>query len=190
MLRRTRADKVADVYLSFFQRWPTIKSFLDAPESDLDSVLAPLGLSWRNRNIIALREQLQDRELILTYPELTRLTGVGDYVASAVLCFSGTESRELVDVNTVRVICRVFGVPITDTVRRRKDFRQLAKSLAPAGSDNMLYNYALLDLAALTCRATKPRCGVCPLKSICMTGLKENHPLDLEVSSSAQSDHL
>ena len=178
MLRRTQARQVAPTYQNFFQRWPDLESFLQADTKALGQVLLPLGLQWRIQNILELRESLRDLGYIpLDYEGLLGLPGVGDYVASAVLCFSQQESRPLIDTNTVRLIGRYFGLQIHQGTRRLKSFRQLAASLVPrAVASASAYHYGLLDLAATICRPLRPLCPECPLSAECQTLKMEGPP--------------
>ena len=171
MLRRTQAVQVVPVYLSFIERWPDLASFLEADEGAVKSVLEPLGLRWRAENLLQIRERLRVEPRIPdTYSELTALPGVGDYVASAVLCFSRLERRALVDTNTVRVIGRVFNRAVTPTTRRNRAFILLAQALAPLNLEECaFYHYALLDLAATVCRPARPVCKCCPLAALCQS---------------------
>ncbi|MFN8613975.1 MAG: DNA-binding protein [Vulcanimicrobiota bacterium] len=171
MLRRTQARQVAPTYKNFFQRWPNLESFLQADTGELGKVLLPLGLQWRIQNILDVREALRDLGRIpQDYQGLIGLPGVGDYVASAVLCFSLQEARPLIDTNTVRLIGRYFGLQVHQGTRRLRSFRQLAASLVPQDNTSAsVYHYGLLDLAATICRPTHPVCSECPLSSDCQT---------------------
>ena len=83
---------------------------------------------------------------------LRSLPGVGDYVAQAVLCFGFGRRAVLVDTNTQRITARLND---RDTTRRwqiRLDLYRLAGARGPDAE----FNYALLDLGALVCRAESP----------------------------------
>jgi A/G-specific adenine glycosylase len=95
-----------------------------------------------------------------TKDELTSLPGVGDYVASAVACFSKGEPTPIIDTNVVRVLGRIFGLRLEGEARRRKEIRE-ATAMCLDQRQPRLYNYALLDFAALVCTASAPRCTVC-----------------------------
>lgn len=169
MLRRTRAANVIDTYERFIEKWPALTDFVAAPAEGIVEVLQPLGLRWRAANFVALQERLHrsgGRELEEGYEGLLSLPGVGDYVASAVCCFSTDEARPLIDANSVRVISRVFGIPFGPETRRRRPFQEKAHQVLSA-RDPRTYNYALLDLAAGVCTIRTPRCEQCPLMSIC-----------------------
>lgn len=171
MLRRTQAKQVAPVYEEFFKRWPTLQQFLKSDESELARVLKPLGLQWRVQNVLQIKTILSDLgQVPRQYEDLRSLPGVGDYVASAILCFSGQEARPLIDTNTVRLIGRYFGLRVHAGTRRLKSFHELSKTLVP--TDVALassYHYGLLDLAAAVCRPVNPRCCECPVALKCRT---------------------
>lgn len=171
MLRRTQARQVAPVYTEFCRRWPTLPDFLTADTGEILAVLRPLGLCWRIQNMLEVREALRRLgELPSQYLELRSLPGVGDYVASAVLCFSHLESRPLIDTNTVRVIGRYFGIHVNPGTRRLKSFRELSLELVPLKKRlASVYHYSLLDIAAAICRPHLPRCSECPLVSGCQS---------------------
>lgn len=169
MLRRTQARQVAHVYTEFCQRWPELPHFLEAETEELTEVLQPLGLQWRIQNILEIRDCLRSLGNVPhSYNELLSLPGVGDYVASAVLCFSQQEARPLIDTNTVRIIGRYFGLRIHQGTRRLKTFRKLSSSLVPQDKTMAsAYHYSLLDLAATVCRPVRPFCQRCPLADQC-----------------------
>jgi A/G-specific adenine glycosylase len=166
MLRRTRADQVGRIYAAFVERWPDLEAFVGAPYAELLERVAPLGLRWRAQNLWELAQALANRRLEASYDKLIELPGVGDYVASAVACFSTGARIPLIDTNSVRVLGRYFGFPTGPETRRRKFLRGLADSLVCPDSPQT-YNYAILDLAATVCKPRKPECRVCPVRKHC-----------------------
>ena len=129
-----------------------------------------LGLRWRADNIIAVARALvkghagrvpDKRE------ELLALPGVGDYVANAVLAFGFHRPAILMDTNTTRIIRRYNGRPSGHLWQLRIDLYRVAGRQGPDAE----FNFALLDLGALVCRATKPSCGECPLRKSCAHNL-------------------
>lgn len=169
-LRRTRAENIVATYGVFFREYPCLVDFIQAQDRDILELVAPLGLKWRAENILQLRDALGvARAIPDTYDDLTALPGVGDYVASAVLCFVHAEARPLIDANLVRLIGRFFGFDTGPETRRRKWFIELAYYLVfllPV-SAVPAYNYATLDLAAKVCRPAVPKCRDCCLKMFC-----------------------
>ena len=174
MLHRTQAVQVVPVYEAFIRRYPDALSVAAADTDEIMHLLYPLGLHWRSGLIHSMAEHLMmhyggqiphDRDVLLSLP------GVSDYVASAVRCFAWNESDPLVDTNTVRVIGRVFGLPITESSRRNRHVRSLISGLVDPLAPKE-YNHALLDLADRVCtRKREPKCTACPIAHQCIRGL-------------------
>jgi A/G-specific adenine glycosylase len=172
MLRRTQARQVVKIYEDFIAKYPDAHALANAPAEKVELALFSLGLTWRvpafqqiARALIAQYEGMVPS----SYDALVALPGIGDYVASAVCCFAFHQAIIIVDTNTVRVAGRLFGVSTHAESRRRKPIRALLQALLDT-EDPALYNYAMLDLAALICSTANPNCPVCPLLSYCSTG--------------------
>lgn len=173
MLHRTQVRQVLPVYERFVALFPDIAALARASRESVHEVMGPLGLHWRIDLVADMAADLvgrfggrvpSDRDALLSLP------GVSDYIASAVRCFSFGLDDALVDTNTVRIVGRVFGLPIKPSSRRNRRFRDLHVALRdrdhPAD-----YNYALLDLAHLVCLSRRPpECERCPLLPSCVTG--------------------
>ena len=169
-LHRTRADQVAGIF-------PILRDLSSSPNALLENrhaaraLLSHLGLNWRIDSLFGLAEELAKEYagyVPNSYDELILLPGVADYVASAVLCFAFDQPSTLVDTNTSRFIRRYSGRDDLAPWEQRLMLHQLAKpGMADAG-----WNYALLDLGALVCRANRPDCEVCPVRAKCATGLE------------------
>ena len=167
-LHRTRADQVVPVFQSLRRLAPTPEAMVDNRDEALYSMRS-LGLRWRAEGIIATAAALvtehqgavPDDELVLR-----SLSGVGDYVAQAVLCFGFGRRAVLVDTNTARITARLNGRDATRRWQIRLDLYRLAGVRGPDAE----FNYALLDLGALVCRAGEPRCGECPVRRHCAYG--------------------
>lgn len=168
-LRRTRAEQVAEVADSLLSLGRTPSSFLDNFDQ-LEPHLAHLGLNQRSDNLHEAALFIRD-ELGGTIPDtwhgLRAITGVGDYIASAVLCFAFHRPSVLMDTNTRRIARRVLGEGQNhQNWRLRHVLWELA---GPQGADTR-WNQALLDLGASVCTARVPRCGRCPVQDLCATG--------------------
>ena len=174
-LRRTRADQVARVADNLLRFGETPAAFLDN-SAELEPALTSLGLNQRSEDLLAAAQFVRD-ELAGRVPdswqELRSITGVGDYIASAVLCFAFNRPSVLMDTNTRRIARRVLGESQKyPKWRLRLALRELA---GPEGAD-IQWNQALLDLGALVCTARSPKCGDCPVRAHCATGTKRMHP--------------
>jgi DNA (cytosine-5)-methyltransferase 1 len=166
-LHRTRADQVVPVFEALCRLAPTPGKMVER-EGEALAAMRSLGLRWRAENIIAVARALVedfDGRVPDTELELRALPGVGDYVAQAVLCFGFARRAVLLDTNTSRIVGRYGRHQDTRRWQLRLDLYGLAGSRGPDAE----FNYALLDLGALICRAGAPRCEICPLSDDCAT---------------------
>ena len=180
-LHRTKAEQVARIADELLRLGETPDSFLDNSK-ELAPMLASLGLRWRTENLNSAAEFVRDRlagEVPDNWQDLTAIPGVGDYIASAVLCFAFGRASVLMDTNTVRIARRVLGIPDQSNWRLRLTLHELAGHV---GAD-VEWNQALLDLGALVCKARSPRCDVCPIRAYCATGLLRFSPNSGEKSA-------
>ena len=178
-LHRTRADQVRPVFEALLRIAPTPALMVERGVEAVEA-MASLGLRWRAENIVKVAQalvELFDGEVPSEDFELRMLPGVGDYVSQAVRCFAFGKRAVLLDTNTMRIVSRLYG---RDTSRRwqlRLDLHHLAGAPGPDAE----FNYALLDLGALICRAGTPRCELCPLQSRCATGSGADAPAQLAI---------
>lgn len=169
LLQRTRADVVALHFPAFLSVAPGWDELSDAREEDLARALKPLGL-WQRRASSLLRLATEVRSaggvLPVTRVELERLPGVGQYMASAILVIQGAGPAPYLDVNMARVLERHFGPRQLADIRYDPQLQRVARRVTNS-RQSKLANWAILDLAALVCKARKPNCIACPLKHSC-----------------------
>ena len=101
-----------------------------------------------------------------TWEELREIPGVGDYIASAVLCFAYGRPTVLMDTNTMRIARRILGESADHSAWR---LRLALLELAGSEGADQDWNYGLLDLGALVCTSRSPKCGECPVQTRCET---------------------
>ena len=173
MLHRTQAPQVVPVYERFVECYPDVPALAQASEEDLPDVLYSLGLRWRIDLIHEMATELMEHfgeQVPRKKADLLSLSGVSEYIAGAVRCFTWNLPEPLMDTNTVRVMGRLFGLEIKDSSRRNRQFRELITALVDP-NEPRVYNYALLDLAEQVCMKKRPpACGRCPVSSYCMCG--------------------
>ncbi|ADQ42065.1 HhH-GPD family protein (plasmid) [Caldicellulosiruptor acetigenus I77R1B] len=172
LLRKTTAQQVAQVYTEFIQKYPSSKVLMNANEDELVKILKPLGMELVRAKLLkklALAIEKEWKGIIPSQQkDLLKLPGVGKYTANAVLSLIYLEDVPLVDTNFIRVIERVFNVKSSKS-RAREDpsIWKFAYELIPKGNSRN-FNLAVLDFAALICKAKKPQCSICPLITICI----------------------
>lgn len=168
LLQRTRAEAVADVYDSFFARFPTPEALGGASEEQVRDAIASLGLLWRAKHLPALGRELAELggEPPEERAELERLPGVGPYAAGAYLTLHRGKWAPFVDANIVRLLGRFLGFSWDGETRRKRWLIELVDELFAAGVDPVSTGYGLLDFTRDVC-SRSPQCSSCPLASRC-----------------------
>ena len=150
MLQQTQVERVVPRYLEWLERWPTVEALAAASPADVIRTWQGLGYNRRGLNLYRAAVAIAGRG----WPDdLTELPGVGPYTAAAVASFA-------------------LGRPVlpVDTNVRRVQERTGASFGPEAGQ-------ALMDLGATICLARVPRCGICPLASMCPSRGRRYEPL-------------
>ncbi len=182
-LHRTRADQVVPIFEQLLRLAPTPAAMLHHEQRALE-IMRGLGLRWRAENIIEVARTLIadfEGEVPDDEMDLRSLPGVGDYVCRAVLCFGFNRRAVLLDTNTMRVSTRIHARDEARRYQLRLDLHRLAGAEGP----DQAFNYALLDLGALICRAGTPRCDLCPIRRHCATGRVAEEKPQLELATSS-----
>lgn len=167
MLQRTKAEQVVPIYNLFTTRYSTPHDVILEKPSKILKLLKPLGLSWRNKKILELVNELDLRggTIPTEFRDLIKLPGVGSYAASAYLSFHLKIRASIIDSNAVRLWSRIFGFKKDGETRRKKQFTILAEKVTPR-KKYKAFNYAVLDHTRMICKS-KPLCNRCPLSLFC-----------------------
>lgn len=170
MLQQTRVETVIPYYERWFERFPTLASLAAAQEEQVLKAWEGLGYYSRARNL-----QGAVREVVSRYggevPDdpaaISQLQGVGPYTAGAILSIAYNRSVAAVDGNVMRVLSRLF--LIEEDIAKpstRQAMEVLAQKLIPQGQAGA-FNQALMELGALVCTPTSPKCQICPVALDC-----------------------
>ena len=156
LLIRTRAENVAAIWNLFFRQFPDRDALRHAPPAAVAKVLEPLGLRWRAELIQRWASDPSAEE-----PDLGR----GEYVrAAARMAVSGSGTLP-VDVTIARVIGRILGIEGRE-LRRSPAVREAVERLGEVDRDEF---HSILDLAAVICKPTRPKCPDCPMRADCLS---------------------
>lgn len=178
LLQRTTASAVARSYRGFFEKFPDWDALANANLSELEEFLRPLGL-WRRRAAaltgLARFVSKTGGEFPSDPKDHEKIPAVGQYVSNAILLFQHGRAAPLLDVNMARVIER-FIRPRRLADIRHDPWLQAAARWYARGDEVVDANWAMLDFAALVCRARKPTCGSCPVRARCNQGVEISQP--------------
>jgi adenine-specific DNA glycosylase len=160
MLHQTQAARVEAAWPAFLAEFPTPAAMAAAAPGDVIRAWGRLGYPRRARRLWETARRIDADG----WPEdLRDLPGVGRYTAAAVRAQADDADLPAVDVNIRRVVERVSGRRLTPS---EADAAMVRLGAPLHGRDRLL---ALMDVGALLCRPTEPRCPACPLRRRCAT---------------------
>ncbi|MXX95872.1 MAG: A/G-specific adenine glycosylase [Gammaproteobacteria bacterium] len=171
MLQQTQVATVTKHYDRFLQRFPTIATLAKSNQDEVLAAWHGLGYYRRALNIHATSKQVMQQyegELPRTVQELEALPGIGRSTAGAILSLAYQIPAPILDGNVRRILARFQGVngpPTTHIPDRR--LWQIASEHTP-NTDCRNYTQFIMDLGALVCTRTNPKCEQCPVHEKCL----------------------
>lgn len=185
ILQQTRVSQGLPYYLRFVEKFPDLRNLAQASEDEVLRLWQGLGYYSRARNLHNCAKTLQQNhngEWPITYEELKKLPGIGDYTAAAIASFSFQESVPVVDGNVYRVMSRIFGIEQDISAHKaKKVFSGFAQELIPTDRPD-LYNQAIMEFGATVC-LPQPKCSECIFKQECyayQNTLQDKLPVNLK----------
>jgi A/G-specific adenine glycosylase len=171
MLQQTPVARVLPVYDAWLARWPRPADLAAEPSGEAIRAWGRLGYPRRAIRLHAAATAITERhggEVPEDADALLALPGVGDYTASAVLAFAFGRRRPVLDTNVRRVLGRVMsGTEFPPTSVTAAE-RVVATDLLPDDEQTAAtWSVALMELGALVCTASGPRCTECPVQDSC-----------------------
>lgn len=181
MLQQTQVSRVLQKYPMFLKSFPSFRSLAQARTSSV--IRAWQGMGYNNRAVRLQRlakqvVRVQRRRLPSDISQLELLPGIGKYTAHAIACFAFQQSVPVVDTNVFRVLRRVlpsaFSRLRTRPAQQKKAWDLALTLLPPARAYD--WNQALMDLGSTICTVSSPRCGDCPVHTLCSSAFKSTRP--------------
>ena len=181
MLQQTQVKTVIPYYQRWLQLFPTVTALAQA---DLQTVLKAwegLGYYARARNLHQAAKKIVEHHDGLFPEQLTEvlaLPGIGRTTAGGILSAALNQSLAILDGNVKRVLARLIAlsVPPNDALDQLWSLSETL--LDPLHSRD--FNQAIMDLGAIVCTRSQPRCGHCPWQSHCQAynkGIQTQLPL-------------
>lgn len=180
MLQQTTVAAVVPYFERWMKRFPSVDELAKADEAEVLALWQGLGYYRRARNLHAAAKRIAG-ELVGEFPRdyngLRALPGIGDYTAQAVRAFAFDEPVPVLDANVIRVVARLFDIrtPV-DTAKGLAKVRAKLEELLPSKGGHEFIS-AIMELGALVCRAGRPDCLLCPVKSFCTAKHPEKLPV-------------
>lgn len=169
-MQQTQVETVKPYYKRFIKEFPTVKALAKA---DLQNVLKAwegMGYYSRARNLHKAAGLVVEEfggKVPDTCSQFIKLPGVGDYIAAAMQSIAFHQPYAVVDGNVKRVLARLFAInkPVNNA-KSNKVFQQKASEILDRKNPGM-FNQAMMELGALTCRPQNPLCAKCPVSQFC-----------------------
>lgn len=173
MLQQTRVATVIPYWERWMARFPTVGALAAAEDDAVVAAWAGLGYYSRARNLArGARAVVAAGGMPTDAAGLRALPGVGPYTAGAIASIAYGERAPLVDGNVARVLARVRGVDedVKATAGQRRIWAEATALVAalPADLEPGDLNQGLMELGAMVCTPTSPRCAECPVSGQCV----------------------
>jgi len=159
-------ERVNQVTSELFQDLSTPADFADAPLAEIEERIRPTGF-FRNkaRAIQGVARQLvekHDGRVPESLEALVRLPGVGRKTANVVLGAAFGVPGIVVDTHVKRVSQRLELTEYADPEKIERDLMEIVPKRE--WSD---FSLRVIFFGRATCKARKPRCPQCPVRSFC-----------------------
>ena len=174
MLQQTQVATVVPYFQRFIAAFPTVAALAAADEQAVLRMWQGLGYYRRARNLHEAAKKIVD-ELSGKVPDtiegLLALPGVGRYTAGAVASIAFGKAAPILDGNVARVIARLLAIEQSiDDREVIAELWQVAGVLVRGDGkegDAGDFNQGLMELGAMVCTPTSPRCDICPVADWC-----------------------
>ena len=178
MLQQTQVVTVIPYFIKFIKNIPNLQSLSKVQNYKLIKLWEGLGYYSRARNLKKTAEIIIKKfkgKLPNNFEDLKSLPGIGNYTASAILAIAFDRPYIPLDGNIERVLKRYLYLNKDKEIQ--KDNLVKKKSIFGISSRSSDYAQALMELGALICKPTNPKCDQCPISKNCISHKKNNFNL-------------
>ncbi|BBB14910.1 A / G specific adenine glycosylase [Candidatus Rickettsiella viridis] len=171
MLQQTQVTTVTPYFQRFIKQFPNLSSLAAAQLDEVLNLWAGLGYYARARNLLRCAQMLEQKyagKFPQNLIQLQTLPGIGRSTAGAILSLGFDQAAAILDGNVKRVLTRfhaIAGWPGLSAVNKK--LWELAERYTPI-QQTAAYTQAMMDLGALICTRTQPKCDQCPLQTHCL----------------------
>jgi A/G-specific adenine glycosylase len=171
MLQQTQVSTVLPYFERFIACFPSVHDLAAAPIDKVLHLWTGLGYYARARNLHKAAQIIASQyagQFPSDIHSLQQLPGIGRSTAGAILAISQGQNTPILDGNVRRVLCRHAGIegwPGAPKVQAQ--LWDLAEYYMPT-ANTADYTQAMMDLGAMICTRSKPKCLECPLQTTCL----------------------
>ncbi|WP_392560876.1 A/G-specific adenine glycosylase [Orbus sturtevantii] len=171
MLQQTQVVTVIPYFNRFITRFPTITDLANASMDEVLHLWTGLGYYARARNLHKTAKIIAEKFVGIfptKFDDVLDLPGIGRSTAGAILSLSQNQHFPILDGNVKRVLARYFAIdgwPGNKVIENQ--LWQLSELVTPQQQVDK-FNQAMMDIGAMICTRSKPKCTLCPLKQDCI----------------------
>lgn len=171
MLQQTQVTTVKPYFNRFMAKFPTVTQLAEAPLDEVLHLWTGLGYYARARNLHKAATRVVDTyngQFPNDVEQLETLPGIGRSTAGAIVSSAFNGHAAILDGNVKRVLARFFALQEwPGTSKALKQLWQWSEALTPT-QRTADFNQVMMDLGALVCTRSKPKCEQCPLQQHCL----------------------
>lgn len=172
MLQQTQVATVIPYFKKFIFHFPDIISLANASQDKILYHWTGLGYYARARNLHKAAQQIMVKysgRFPDKFEQVILLPGIGRSTAGAILSLAQNQYYPILDGNVKRVLTRYFGIEGWPGKKKvENQLWALSTQLTPS-TNAQFFNQAIMDLGAIVCDRSKPKCELCPLQKNCFT---------------------
>ncbi len=171
MLQQTPVARVVPAWQAWMARWPSPAALARADPGEAVRQWDRLGYPRRALRLHAAAVAIVERhggEIPDDEVQLRTLPGVGEYTTAALRAFAFGHRAVVLDTNVRRVLARVLAGDEHPAPTLAAAERARADAVVPAADGQAaLWSVAVMELGALVCTSSAPRCPACPVRGSC-----------------------
>ena len=166
MLQQTQVKTVIPYFKNFVKQTPNLRALSLTSRMKILKMWEGLGYYRRAKNLHKTAKILvkrYDSRLPSEYDEITKLPGIGEYTANALLALVYNKPSIPFDGNVKRLFSRLFNISY------EKNKKEKNKIIIKRFSTNRNADLAeaLIEFGAIICKPRNPLCSICNIKVNC-----------------------
>ncbi|XBC39203.1 MAG: A/G-specific adenine glycosylase [Buchnera aphidicola (Nurudea shiraii)] len=170
MLQQTQVKTVIPYYKKFIKKFPNVNILAHTTINHILNAWSGLGYYnrahniYRTANIIVKNYQGKFPDNLI---DIIKLPGIGRTTAGAILSFGFNLYACILECNIKRLLLRYFNLHNYNTKHIDKKLWSIINLLTPIHKTSQ-FNQAIMDIGALICLKSLPKCYICPINKTCL----------------------